>query len=505
MATLVHPTRKQVLEAFHQYLQDSPLLTGATSKELATSKGWALMDVSATLNEAADRRKLIRDGAGFRPAVGSDPPVPATRKLAAIGAELIPQAIAETGRVTGETVKRKRNTKRPTHDFPPDPEFRVRYEQAIMRPGNMLDNLASEFGCHYGTVRKQAILVYDRLMLPKPNHRGRRAIKALPVENQGPAIATEPDKKVSIPREIAHANTIAATVRLSASDLELFFANGEDPQQPRKVAFEDLSGSPGQLIDNLLGRYKIWDHNEIVTADMFNRAVSEPLQQSQESPSDQDGPEVAASPSVAPDELEGASVTVLSEEADEAGGFVEDEFTLSLRDRIDSLSFALEDKNAENARLVEETVEILFKVDELSAENAELARRLADRTRLLDDAVSIMGRLEESRKAKDADNAALRAKAEGLEGAIQQDSAASWVKLRQAHDDLTERDKTIADLRHLVSVNAECVDTAQSENARLIERLETCHRTIENLHAQIAQAEIKPQRPITVTLTIGVS
>jgi hypothetical protein len=167
MATLVHPTRKQVLDGFYEHLQDWSL-TSVTSKELADSKRWALMDVSAALNQAAERGTLARDGAAFRPLAPNKPTQ---------SAEMV-QKLPQVVRV------RRAKHSQPPHEFPSDPEFRERYERVLFEPGSIIDTLRIEFGAHYDTVRKHAIQVYKRLGIPKPNAMGRRVSKFQAQESQ---------------------------------------------------------------------------------------------------------------------------------------------------------------------------------------------------------------------------------------------------------------------------------------------------------------------------------
>jgi len=256
----VRPTQLQVMDGYRDYLAATGRHS-VTSRELASARGWSLMEVSAALNHANQRGALVREGGAFRPAVSqvgatinkASALVPAEVTVAAVKgnrwppdsefAERYTDAIA---RPEGPKVALEREFRRPyntisgharqvferlgvdkpsvrgakprlddvpagrvlpKHEWPSDQEFCRRYEAALASPKDVRGAVGREFNCTYTTANKRALEVYRRLGLPKPN--GRR----------GPAPVVDP---------VAYA--VAATHRLSADELEQFF--GDEPQRP---------------------------------------------------------------------------------------------------------------------------------------------------------------------------------------------------------------------------------------------------------------------------------
>lgn len=381
--------------------------------------------------------------------------------------------------------------------WPSDPEFVQRYEPTLKTTSDVRGALEDEFNRPYRSINEHAKAVYARLKLPRPC--GKRGWPTPP-----PKVAkSAPVAEVTVSQGYVPvdpvANTLAATVWLSSEQIEMFFADEEPEAKP--FTYEDL----------------------LVPKDEFDRfcAKFDATQQPQETPATLDGPDPWDSPSVAPGEPEGGnhevlgikawkvgqtqaeSIANLSEEANEAAAMAEvkredRECLAGLIARVDELNtenaqlknrynaksealnteqiesarmFAkLEEARDDNVRLIEKANDAFFKVDELTAENAELRIRINEKEETLKD--------------------------------VGQGNCDLWAKLRQADADLTKRDEGIRSLEESAATLTAVVDHDKIARQRMEDRMAMQLRTISNLQAQIAQAEAKPPQAITLTLTI---
>jgi uncharacterized coiled-coil protein SlyX len=252
---LVRPTALDVINAFHGHLAATERHR-TTSRELATAKGWALMEVSAALNQAAQRGSLIKEGATFRPAVSQigtslvkeSALVPASITIAAVNGSTWPpddefarryeaakafaegatlgleaefhrpynsidaharEVYARLGRPKPSAKGARQSLERATKiTWPPDEEFAAIYAIAINAPTDVRGALERAFGHSYRAIRIEAERVYGRLGIPKPaGRRGKRAVESVTVE---PTTANQ---------------------RIPAAELEEFFA--DEPDDPR--------------------------------------------------------------------------------------------------------------------------------------------------------------------------------------------------------------------------------------------------------------------------------